>query len=86
VGNSGTIVHTTNGGQTWSPQTSGIQDTLRGVSFVDNSHGWVAVRTGKVLRTADGGATWTLHDPGTGGRGGFDVDFANTLTGLVGRQ
>ena len=39
VGDVGTILRTTDGGATWSPQSSGTTNTLRGVSFTDANTG-----------------------------------------------
>lgn len=39
--------------------------TLRSVVFVDPDNGWVAGDFGTLLRTVDGGTTWTLQDSGT---------------------
>ncbi len=45
----------------WIAQTSGFSGSLSGVSFIDASHGWVAGDNGRVLATADGGATWSAE-------------------------
>jgi photosystem II stability/assembly factor-like uncharacterized protein len=78
VGDAGIILHTTDGGATWTPQTSGSADDLYGVSFVDAQHGWVVggvigaigamepTSSGVVLATVDGGLHWiqqTEPDP-----------------------
>ncbi len=39
VGDLGTILRTTDGGATWTPQTSGTTGPLYGVSFVDANTG-----------------------------------------------
>ncbi len=41
VGNLGTIVHTTNGGESWKNQESGTTDSLFSVSFSDPEIGTV---------------------------------------------
>ena len=56
VGGYGVIVATSDGGQTWTYQTSGVT-SLTGVSFVDQYHGW-AVGDFVILTTSDGGNTW----------------------------
>src|SRR5687768_12843153 len=61
VGKNHTIVHTTDGGQTWkrvrSPEKQG--GDLGGVLFTDEKTGWARnLLAGGVYRTADGGATW----------------------------
>lgn len=67
VGAVGTILRTTDGGETWARQFGGTSATYRAVSFVDANTGTaVGSRFGQgfILRTTDGGATWT---PGTRG-------------------
>lgn len=58
-GRYGTILHTADGGQTWSPQSSGTTFTLSGISFSDAKNGWAAGNKGTILHTSDGGRTWT---------------------------
>ena len=55
VGDTGTILRTTNGGETWVAQDSGTTVGLRGVSFVDANTGTVVGGEGTILRTTDGG-------------------------------
>jgi photosystem II stability/assembly factor-like uncharacterized protein len=65
VGGGGTIVHTSNGGDTWSPQTSGTGNTLNGVSFVDADNGWAVADNGTIVHTINGGSTWSSQTSGT---------------------
>lgn len=58
----GTILKTTNGGNTWVPQTSGMENGVYDVYFLDDSTGY-AVSGGTLLRTANGGATWNPKAP-----------------------
>ena len=44
----------------WTVQTSGTKASLRGVSVVDDRTAWASGSSGTVLRTLDGGATWTI--------------------------
>src|SRR6476660_6213301 len=44
---------------TWAPQTSGVTVRLRGVSAVSGLVAWASGASGTVLRTTDGGRTWT---------------------------
>ncbi|MFZ0665087.1 MAG: Ig-like domain repeat protein [Acidimicrobiales bacterium] len=65
VGGAGTILGTTNGGQTWLPQTSGVSTsvTLEGVSCSGSD--CVAVGTsGTIIATTNGGATWATQTSG----------------------
>ena len=57
VGDVGTIIRSTNGGNTWTSVSSPVADALRAVSF--NGDIGVAVGIGGiVLRTKDGGLNW----------------------------
>lgn len=62
VGDWGLIVHTTDGGQSWERQESGVSNWLGGVQFVDANTGWVIGSVGTILHTTDGGLTWTIQN------------------------
>ena len=47
-------------GPAWTPQTSGVSATLRGISAVSDMVAWASGSGGTVLRTADSGKTWQL--------------------------
>ena len=51
------------GAQAWTLQTSGVAVTFRGVSAVDADTAWVSGSRGTVLRTVNGGETWTNVSP-----------------------
>lgn len=65
VGESGTIMKTTDGGTTWNLQTSGTMNVLLGVSFTDANNGTIVGDFGTILRTTDGGANWSTQSSGT---------------------
>lgn len=65
VGNSGTILRTTNGGQSWVSQSSGTGNNLNAVSFVDANTGTAVGDGGTILRTTNGGANWISQTSGT---------------------
>eukprot|EP00976_Prorocentrum_cordatum_P076144 1182181-Prorocentrum_minimum.AAC.5 len=61
VGDGATILHTTDGGASWTASTPAIDWIIRDlhdVYFADPSNGWIAASAGAVLRSADGGVTW----------------------------
>ncbi len=62
VGRFGTIIHTTDGGNSWTFQTNQATTTLFDVDFSDAQHG-IACGQGIILYTTDGGNTWNA---GTG--------------------
>jgi photosystem II stability/assembly factor-like uncharacterized protein len=75
VGNSGSILHTTDGGGTWSIQASGTTINLNDVDFLDMNTGWAVGTTVDqygdrgnfiVLHTTDGGAAWATQSSDSG--------------------
>ena len=59
VGDRGVIAHTTDGGVTWTAQTSGTANNLLGVYFASSDDGWSVGEDGIILVTSDGGDSWT---------------------------
>ncbi|MGH7560742.1 MAG: WD40/YVTN/BNR-like repeat-containing protein [Gemmatimonadales bacterium] len=57
VGGKGTIIHTKDGGATWTAQLGGDPAAAEGrvtlLRFIDETHGW-AVKDNRILRTEDG--------------------------------
>lgn len=50
----------------WQPQVSGTTSRLRGISAVSARVAWASGANGTLLRTLDGGATWTKLPPPAG--------------------
>src|SRR6266576_955911 len=65
VGEYGTIVRTTDGGNSWTIQASGTTETLWAVSFTDVTNGTAVGEGGTILRTTDGGDNWVSQPSGT---------------------
>ncbi|MBE0570942.1 MAG: T9SS type A sorting domain-containing protein, partial [Ignavibacteriaceae bacterium] len=61
VGDSGTIIHTTNAGVSWETQTSGTTNGLSDIQFIDANTGWAVGSSGIILKTTNGGAEWVLQ-------------------------
>jgi hypothetical protein len=61
VGSSGKILHSTDGGNTWDPQTSGSTNYLYSVTMVNNNLGWIVGADGLVLKTINGGNNWSIQ-------------------------
>jgi hypothetical protein len=62
VGDSGTVLHTTNAGSTWLPENSGTTRTLMSVRFTDINHGWAVGENGTILHYTSG--EWISSEPG----------------------
>jgi photosystem II stability/assembly factor-like uncharacterized protein len=58
VGNNGTILYTTDGGNNWTQNYVGTNEHLRGISFFDTLNATAVGRDGVILRTTDGGKDW----------------------------
>src|SRR5262249_16714511 len=82
VGYGGTILRTTDGGASWTPQFSGTTNILHGVSFVDANTGTAVGESGSIVRTTDGGATWTPQFSGTTNIL-YGVSFVDANTGTA---
>jgi photosystem II stability/assembly factor-like uncharacterized protein len=54
----GIVLHTVDGGKTWTLQSSGTENTLCSIHFVDPLNGWAVGEEGTILHTADGGKIW----------------------------
>src|SRR5687768_4774386 len=71
--------------QSWTPQSSGTTNDLRGLHFVDATHGWAVGLNGTILHTTDGGENWSPQNPGTSGvHNYFAVRFLDRNLGWAG--
>lgn len=75
VGDSGTIINTTNSGLNWTLQTSGTFRRLKAVSFSDENHGFVVGDSGTILHTSNAGGTWKAQYSG-------ETDYLRTVSAL----
>jgi len=60
VGTQGTILHTEDGGNSWTSQNSGTRNAFRSVAFPTALSGWAVGNAGTVVHTEDGGKTWMV--------------------------
>jgi photosystem II stability/assembly factor-like uncharacterized protein len=81
-GRFGTILHTGDGGATWSPQESGTDFTLSGICFADSKNGWAVGKNGTIVHTSDGGQTWSKQESPVD-YFHMDVFFLNPLKGFI---
>ena len=84
VGQDGTIIATSDGGETWQAQHTGFEITLRSVDFTDTQTGWAVGHLGLILHTDNGGQTWSVADR----EAAFDLDlihvsFTSPTTGWI---
>jgi len=62
---SGYIWVTTNGGESWTEETTPTNPVWYGGYFVNPSDGWAVGATGTIVATTNGGTTWTAQTSGT---------------------
>lgn len=82
IGDAGTILHTSDGGQTWIPQQSGTTEDLYSISVSDASTAHAVGSNGTILRTTDAGETWIQQSTPSSGTL-RSVDFTDPNTGTV---
>jgi|WetSurMetagenome_2_1015567.scaffolds.fasta_scaffold01972_5 photosystem II stability/assembly factor-like uncharacterized protein len=82
VGSGGVIFKTSDGGSTWTQQTSPTTSALNDVFFTDNVTGWAVGAAGTVIYTTDG-TNWTLRTPAITTAALYGVSFVG-LNGVIG--
>lgn len=81
-GTGGTILHTVDGGVTWSSQSTVSSGDLTGVYAVNSDTAFIVGQSGLILFTSDGGANWLTQTSGSVSDFS-DIEFANGLEGRV---
>ena len=82
IGEDGTILRTANGGrQHGLRQNSTVTVDLKAMSFLNAQLGWIGLPDG-VLKTTNGGATWSRTGTGISGQV-QDIQFLDANTGLL---
>jgi len=65
VGERGTLLRTTDGGETWTIIPTNVNVTLLSVQFLNDDEGWAIGRAGTILRSSDEGKTWVRQESTT---------------------
>lgn len=91
VGDSGTIIHTQDGGDTWTLQECDTDNEAYDVFFVDRDYGWAATYSfaalpygTDLLKTTNGGEDWTLYPFGEDNIFITSIFYFDSLTGWMG--
>ncbi len=86
VGSFGQVAKTTDGGTTWTMQTSGVASALSSVAFLDANTGFLVGPNRLLIRTVNGGTTWAVDTvrviPETAA-GIRAIQFLNKTTGFI---
>lgn len=78
----GTVIHSSDGGKTWSHQQSNTEMTLSAIFFVDAHKGWAVGDEGTIIHTRDGGKRWEKQLSPVAFRL-MDVHFQTDLKGWI---
>lgn len=98
VGDFGQVVHTEDGGATWDdvglPEDFKLPDMaldmgvapndalLYGISYADENNVWVSGEFGTIIKSSDGGRTWTQQETGLESTI-FGISMADTMNGMA---
>lgn len=84
LGEHGRIFYSTNQGHTWQSASTNVDQTLTGIFMLNDLVGWVVGYDGNILKTSDGGITWSiLRKPTSNEPPFFAVWFQDETTGMV---
>lgn len=82
VGQSGTVLRTTNGGANWTGVSTPTSNHLFGVHFINSQTGWIVGDLGTVMKTTNGGINWVLQSSGTSVQL-RSISFVSANTGFI---
>jgi photosystem II stability/assembly factor-like uncharacterized protein len=84
VGERGHVVLSNDYGRTWQQAPTPTRSTLTAVYFTDPDNGWAVGHENVVLKTSDGGASWSRKFPPGGIEERYlDVHFVDNQRGLA---
>lgn len=63
VFDSGVVLHTMNGGDSWDIQELQFPEMIIAIDMKDNQHGYAASQEGSIFHTNNGGESWEFHGP-----------------------
>jgi photosystem II stability/assembly factor-like uncharacterized protein len=82
VGDAGTLIKTTDGGNNWNRVYTGVWDALNSVYFTDSYNGYIAGERGRILKTIDAGGHWDSLATNTT-KTLYSIVFVNNNTGYA---
>jgi photosystem II stability/assembly factor-like uncharacterized protein len=81
-GNSGSVLHTIDGGSNWYDQEAPPNNTYYGIHFPGTQAGYACGYGGKIIQTSDGGLSWTTQVSNTNTYL-YDIFFIDEQTGWI---
>lgn len=80
-GSMGTLLKSTDKGDSWTKVRTDIQSSLNCIQAIDDKNVYTA--RNELYHTPDGGTTWETSGPENSGSGIFDLYFVNQSTGFI---
>jgi photosystem II stability/assembly factor-like uncharacterized protein len=80
-GAGGTVIKTTNAGQSWAPLVSGISAELKSIAFINAATGFICGYSGTIIMTTNSGLNWSTVSSGSTNHL-FGISFANSSNGI----
>ncbi|MCH8556649.1 MAG: T9SS type A sorting domain-containing protein [Balneolia bacterium] len=65
VGDNSLLLHSPDGGFSWSFQGTGLKTDFTDIHFVDSQNAWIVGDDGLILHSNNGGAQWSIQNSGT---------------------
>ncbi len=59
------LIHTIDGGESWEFQEVPTEALMNSISFINETHGWIAADNGVIMHSNDGGQNWIEQVTGT---------------------
>jgi len=90
AGETGTIIHTTDGGSSWGVQNSTVQTFIMDIFFIDKNIGWALTLKDEfpfnsvILKTTNGGDDWSAENFPDSSKYIRTIFFFDSLNGFVG--
>lgn len=79
VGNNGTLLETTNGGNNWNSQSIGTSENLNQIYFQNLTTAFILGQNGNLFRSTTSGSSWTSSNIFTGALYGIDFKDDNGI-------
>ncbi len=81
AGEQGSVLRTTDGGQTWIVRKADTDDTIYSLFFHDATNGWAVAGDGNLFYTSDGGTSWSVKKKLDTYL--LDIHFADAMRGWI---
>lgn len=82
-GDNGVILISADYGERWNSVSTALSTNFHAMDFLDRQNGFLVDDMGNVLKTQDGGLTWTVSPTGVNNDNLFGIDMQNVSDGTI---